>query len=311
MSKYFINVQGGTGLNIALASFLTEAKKEHPEDEYNVCSPYYDIFDCCEAVDTVYNPQQMRDFIFDAKSVDGIIINHRIYDISDFIYKKLNYSQAWAQLLGYKWDDTEKGTRVKSILKPYSKYPNLKQKVDEVLATIKKAGFEDFIIIQGTGGQSPLVQVPNGDWSKVPYNYAQEPLKRHYPIEKLQKFCELYHKAHPKTAIVNYGLPNEPAPDGDYIVKTIMPYLAWYELAKFAKEVVCIDSSLQHLVAGLVKTTVIWAHSKPENFGYSYNKNIEQKCRTDDLLYFTALGPSGAKVEYIEPEDLMKAITNK
>lgn len=308
--NYFINVQGGLGLNIGLASFLTEAKKEHKDDKYYICSPYYDIFQCCEAVDGVYTSQQMRDFIFDAKACDGTIVNHRLYDISDFIFKRLNYSQAWAQLLGYEWEDTENGTRVKSILKPYSKYPALKQKVDEVLNAIKKAGFEDFIIIQGTGGQTPLQNVPNGDWSKVPYDYQNEPLKRHYPIEKLQKFCDLYHKEHPKTAIVNYGLPNEPAPEGEYMVRTVMPYLAWYELAKFAKEAICIDSSFQHLVAGICPTTVIWAHSKPNNFGYSYNKNIEQKCRTDDLLYFTPLGPSGALVEYIEPEELLKE-TNK
>ncbi len=307
MKKFFINVQGGTGLNIGLASFLTEMKKSH-DDKYYVCSPYYDIFECCEAVDGVYKPQEMRDFIFDCRDEGGTIINHRLYDMSDFIFKRLNYSQAWAQLLGYEWEDTEKGTKVKSILNPYPKYPALKGMVDNVLKAIKDNKFEDFIIIQFTGGQSPLVQVPNGDWSKVPYDYMNEPLKRHYPIDKVTEFCKLYHDKHPETAIVNFGLPNEPCPDLPYVVKTVMPYLGWYELAKTAKEIVCIDSSLQHLTAGLVKTTVIWAHSKPENFGYSFNKNIEQSCRTEDLLYFSALGPSGAKVNYIEPEELLKAV---
>ena len=181
-------------------------------------------------------------------------------------------------------------------------------KKEDVVKLMKDNGFKDFIIVQFTGGQSPLTQAPNGDWSKVPYDYMNEPLKRHYPVEKATEFCKLYHEKHPKTAIVNFGLPNEPCPDLPYIVKTVVPYLAWYELAKFAKEIVCIDSSLQHLTAGLVKTTVIWGHSKPENFGYSFNKNIEQPCRTDDLLYFTALGPSGAKVEYIEPAELLREV---
>jgi len=310
--KYYINVQGGTGLNIALASFLTEMKKFHSEDKYYVCSPYSDIFECCDAVDGVYKGNEMRDFIFDCRDDDGTIINHRLYDMSDFIFKRLNYSEAWAQLLGYEWTDTENGTKVKSILNPLNKYPALQQSVDNVLKAIKDNNFDDFIIIQFTGGQSPLTQAPNGDWSKVPYDYENEPLKRHYPIDKVIEFCKLYHEKHPKTAIVNFGLPNEPCPDLPYVVKTVMPYLAWYELAKHAKCIVCIDSSLQHLTAGLgIPTTVIWGHSKPKNFGYSYNNNIEQECRTDDLLYFSALGPSGAKIKYISPTDLLDAVDSK
>ena len=46
----------------------------------------------------------------------------------------------------------------------------------------------------------------------------------------------------------------------------------------------------------------------PENFGYKCNKNVVQDCRRDDILYFTALGPSGAKVKYIEPDKLYKKV---
>lgn len=312
--NYYVNVQGGTGLNLAFASFLVEAKQEHPDDNYYVCSPYFDIFQCCPAVSGVYKPNELRDLIFDCKEdTNGMIITHRLYDMDDFIFKRINYSQAWAKLFGYDdWKDTEKGTRVRSVLNPLSTFPMLQQMVDNMLNTIKANHFKDFIIVQFTGGQSPLVQAPIGpngqpDFSKVPYDYMNEPLKRHYPIDKATEFCKLYHEKHPETAIVNYGLPNEPCPDLPYVVRTMMPYLAWYELAKKAKQIICIDSSLMHLTAGLkCNTVVIWGHSKPENFGYSYNKNIEQKCRTDDLLYFSALGPSGAKITYIEPEDLLK-----
>ena len=31
---------------------------------------------------------------------------------------------------------------------------------------------------------------------------------------------------------------------------------------------------------------------------------MKAECRRDDILYFTALGPSAAKVKYIEPTDL-------
>ena len=305
--KYFINVQGGTGLNFGLASFLVAAKAEHPDDEYFVSSPYYDIFESCPAVSGVYKPQEMRDFIFDAKAQNGTIINHRLYDISDFIFKKMNYSQAWAKLLGYDWEDTPNGTKVTSVLNPLKPYPFLQNQVDQMKKAIADKGFKNYILVQFQGGQSPLVQVPDNDWSKVPYDYINEPLKRHYPIDMAQKFCELYHEKHPETAIINYCLPNEPQVVGDYIFTAVMPYLAYYLLAKDAVKAVTIDSSLQHLIAGVTPTTVIWGHSLPENFGYSYNNNIVQNCRRDDILYFTALGASGARVDYIKPEDLLEA----
>lgn len=322
--KFYINATGGTGYNIALASFISFIKENGDDNgsknyEFYVCSPYYDTFESCPYVTGVYKPNELRDMVLDAQSNGGELVLHRLYDMSDFVFKKLNYSQAWAKLMNIPFTDTEKGTKVKSILEPTKKYPALINMVEGLKKLIKDKGFEDYAIMQFTGGQSPLVQVPSEvgkdgkptgkpDWSKVPYNYDNEPLKRHYPIEKVDEFVKLYHEKNPKTAIVLYQLPNEPTPDYDFIVKSTMPYLAYYELAKTAKEVICIDSSLQHLVAGVAKTTVIWAHSKPESFGYSYNNNIEQPCRTDDLWYFTALGACGAKVGYIEPEKLMEAL---
>lgn len=318
--KFYVNCQGGEGLNIGLASFISYIKTKGDDNgnkdyQFFVCSPYFDIFEACPYVSGVYKPHEIRDFIFDAKDNDGELVLHRLYDLDGFVKKQLNYSQAWAYLMNIPFTDTEKGTKVKSILDPYAKYPGLKKQVEDILNLIKQNGFDDFVIAQWTGGQSALTQVPVGqdgkpDWSKVPYDYVNEPLRRRYPVEKAQKFIDLFAKKHPKTAIVLYQLPNEPAPDAPYVVKATVPYLAYYELAKDAKGIVAIDSSLQHMVAGVAKSVVIWAHSKPEAFGYSYNKNIEQKCRTDDLLYFSALGPSGARVEYLEPEELLKEVDN-
>ena len=33
MKRFYINVQGGTGLNIALASFISKVKEENPAQE--------------------------------------------------------------------------------------------------------------------------------------------------------------------------------------------------------------------------------------------------------------------------------------
>lgn len=320
MNKFYINVAGGTGFNMALASFIAYIKENGDDNgnkdyEFYVSSPYFDLFEASPYVSGVYKPQELRDMIYDCEASGGTLILHRLYDMDEFVKKQITYAEAWAKLMNIPFTDDNVGSKVKAVFEPYKVYPALQKQVEDIKKLVKDNGFKDYAIMQFTGGQTPLTQVPIGqdgkpDWSKVHYDYDNEPLKRHYPIEKAQRFVELYHNSNPDTAIIMYQLPNEPSPDADYIVKAVVPYLAYYELAKEAKEVVCIDSSLQHLVAGIVPTTVIWGHSSNDEgeqlpFGYSYNNNIIQKCRRNDILFFTALGPSGAKISYIEPGDLL------
>ena len=320
MNKFYINVAGGTGFNMALASFIAYIKENGDDNgnkdyEFYVSSPYFDLFEASPYVSGVYKPQELRDMIYDCEASGGTLILHRLYDMDEFVKKQITYAEAWAKLMNIPFTDDNVGSKVKAVFEPYKVYPALQKQVEDIKKLVKDNGFKDYAIMQFTGGQTPLTQVPMGqdgkpDWSKVHYDYDNEPLKRHYPIEKAQRFVELYHNSNPDTAIIMYQLPNEPSPDADYIVKAVVPYLAYYELAKEAKEVVCIDSSLQHLVAGVAPTTVIWGHSSNDEgeqlpFGYSYNNNIIQKCRRNDILFFTALGPSGAKISYIEPGDLL------
>lgn len=311
----YINSQGGTGFNLALAHVIPELKEKY--DEVAVLSPYFDIFESCPYVDSVYKPNEIRDFIFDAKSKDAKLICERMYDSEEFIYKKVSYADAWRKAAGLKTKGNKDGSDTKTNLEPEKKYPYLGNQANEIVKTIKEKGYKDFVIMQFTGGQSPLVQVPQStdkdgkvfaDWNKVPYNYENEPLKRHYPIDLVNKFIELFRNAHPETAVILYQLPNEPAPEN--VFRFTVPYLAYHVLARKDEcaGVVSIDSSLQHLVAGLTKTVVIWGHSLPLSFGYDYNKNILQDCRRDDILYFSALGPSGAAIRYIKPEDLLKEV---
>lgn len=315
MKEFYVNVAGGMGLNVSFCSWATEYKKEHPDEiKVYVTSPYVDLYECCDAIDGVYKPNEIRDFIFDAKLNGGTLVMQRIYDMDKFIKKEINYPQAWSELLGLPNLENTPKANFENI---GIKYPNVLNQKNEILKAMDK--FDDFIIVQFWGGQSPLVSVPVGkddkgnqfpDWSKVPYDYEHEPLRRHYPVEKAQEFIDLYMKVHPKTAIIQYSLPNEPLLKGGNVLRAVVPYLCYYELAKDdkCKGIVSIDSSLPHLTAGKTKAIVIWAHSSPEAFGYDYNYNIMQKCNRNDILYFSALGPSSARVDYIAPDKLLKVV---
>lgn len=307
----YINSQGGLGFNIALASVAKELKQKY--DRICVLSAYFDVFESCKSVDYVYKPHEIRDFIFDAKHDDAKLICERMYDTEDFIYKKLSYADAWRKACELPVENNKGGSNTISELYPLEKYQHIEQLTNQVLQQIQEGGYENFVIMQFEGGQSPLIEVPrdqagNPDWSKVPTNYDNEPLKRHYPFEKAKDFIKMFQEAHPKTAVVMYQLPNEHKYENTICVE--IPYLCYYELAKKINclGTVSIDSSLQHLVAGINKSVVLWGHSLPDSFGYSYNKNIIQPCNRDDILYFSALGPSGARIDYIQPEDLLKEV---
>ena len=300
----YISVNGGTGLQRSLCNVLEEAHKKY--DKIAVLSPYWDIFECCEWVDVVYKPEEGRDFILDAKEDNAEIITGRIYDQNNFIYKRSNYEDGWREMLHLKPRENV-GTPGEVIcdLDPAEKFPNIKNDCFNVITDLNGKGYENFIIVQFHGGQSPL-----SDCNCQQYDENNEPLQRHYPSKLAQEFITQFRKEHPKTAVINYTLPNEPHYDGAEHYN--IPYLSYVELAKNNKCIgfVSIDSSLQHLISGIKPGVVIWGHSLPDAFGYKCNKNVIQKCRRDDILYMNLLGPSGAKIEYIKPMELLD-IVNK
>jgi len=309
MKNIYINSQGGLGFNLALSHITKELKKNY--DKVCILSPYYDVFESCPYVDYVYKPNEIRDFIFDAKHDDAKLICERMYDMEDFIYKKLSYADAWRKAAGLTIHNNKDGSDTKAELYPLKKYPNLMSGIETILNEIKSNNYKDFVIMQFEGGQSPLIDLPVGqdgkpNWAAVPTNYDNEPLKRHYPFEKAQEFINLFHNEHPETAIILYQLPNEHKFENT--LQFERPYLTYYELVRneLCRGTVSIDSSLQHLVAGVNKSLVLWGHSLPQSFGYEYNKNVIQRCNRDDILYFSQLGPSGARIDYITPEELLK-----
>lgn len=306
----YIICSGGVGFNFAFASILPELKQKY--NRICVLSPYFDIFESSEFVDICYKPDELKDFLFDAMYNDAKLVCDNVYTDEDFIFKKLTFADVWRKVCNLPVNN-EKYSNTKSILNPLKKFPELVASLKKVMDELSDKGFTKYVIMQFEGGQSPLVNVPKDkdgkpDWSKVPSKYNNEILKANYPYEYASEFISLFQQKHPDVGVIIYQLPNEHKFQN--VINLEVPYITYYELAKQKDCIgtISIDSSLQHIVAGLTKSVVLWGHTLPESFGYSYNKNIIQKCNRNDILYIPDIGPFTAKINYIKPAEFLKEV---
>ena len=292
MRKCLINVEGGLGKNIMLTSILQEFKDTCNYDELYVISPYHDVFKSCSAVTDAFPPGQgslYQELVLD----DNCDIYWKEpYSNQRFIKKQCHLFDAWAEELGFGLSNPA-STYIPCLDKIAEAFPAVRQAADRYLAEWD----HDFCIVQFNGGQSPLGNVQRG------YDARQETIKRNY--YKGERIVQLLKEKYPSTHIVHFALPNEPVLEDT--IKVEIPYLTYHLLAAEAKEIICIDSSLQHLSTGVCENvTVIWGETRPEHFGYSCNNNITAEHVFNSQPYFKPLGVSPSIVKMPEPEEIVK-----
>lgn len=295
--KCLINVEGGLGKNIMLTSILTELKAQGGYDELYVISPYHDVFKACSAVTDAFQPglgTLYQELVLDE---DCDVLWREPYSNQKFIKKQCHLFDAWAEEFGIKLGNPA-DEYVPQLDKIESEYPQLRKIADEKMAEWN----HNFCLVQFTGGQSPLSPMKDQNGNPLPYMNAQEAIKRNYA--KGEQVVKLLKEKWPDTTVVHFGLPNEPSVEG--AIKIEVPYLTYRLLAAEAKEIICIDSSLQHLATGVNdNVTVVWGETRPEHFGYSCNRNVAAKHVLNSQPYFKPLGVSPSIVRMPEPEELV------
>ena len=295
--KCLINVEGGLGKNIMLTSILKELKEKGAYDEVYVISPYHDVFKACSVVTDAFQPglgTLYQELVLDP---DCNVLWKEPYSNQTFIKKECHLFDAWAAEFGITLAD-KADTYVPCLDKVVEEYPALRQIADEKMNEWN----HNFCLVQFTGGQSPLTPQVDQDGNPVPYMNAQEAIKRNYA--KGEQVVQLLKEKWPGTTVVHFGLPNEPSVNG--AIKIEVPYLTYRLLAEEAKEIICIDSSLQHLATGVNdNVTVIWGETRPEHFGYACNRNVAAKHVLNSQPYFKPLGVSPSIVRMPEPNELV------
>lgn len=295
--KCLINVEGGLGKNIMLTSILAELKEQKGYDEVYVISPYNDVFKACPAVTDAFLPglgTLYQELVLDP---DCDVLWKEPYSNQRFIKKECHLFEAWAEEFGITLPAF--GNEYTPCLDNLEKeYPQLRKIANEQMAAWK----HNFCLVQFTGGQSPLSPQKDQQGRPVPYTNIQEAIKRNYA--KGEQVVKLLKEKWPGTTIVHFALPNEPSIDG--AIKIEVPYLTYRLLAAEAKEIICIDSSLQHLATGAnSNVTVVWGETRPEHFGYACNRNIAAQHVLNSQPYFKPLGVSPSIVRMPEPEELV------
>lgn len=298
MRKCLINVEGGLGKNVMLTAILKEFKAQKGYDEIYVISPYHDVFKACSAVTEAFPPMQgtlYQELVLD-ENCD--VYWKEPYSNQRFIKKQCHLFEAWAEEFGFEL--YHPGNEYAPLLdKIASEFPAVKNAADRYLEEWN----HNFCIVQFNGGQSPLGPMKDQNGNPVPYIDTQEAIKRNY--FKGEQIVKLLKDKHGEDCtIVHFALPNEPTIEGT--IKIEVPYLTYHLLAAEAKEIICTDSSLQHLSTGQNDhITVIWGETRPEHFGYARNRNVCAKNVLNSQPYFKPLGISPSIVRMPEPEEIV------
>lgn len=301
MGSLIISISGGLGKQTAFTSLLPALKKKY-ENIY-LFSSYPSSFvgnDNIKKLNPELNSSFYRELIHDKET--KIVISDP-YDIEKFIKKKIHLLNCWAEIC----DISVNGMNLTTEL--FYKTESEKYGLDSFLHAIKKESNNKFILIQMNGGQSPhSFDESNG---QTPFSFVEEPVKRFYPFDYYEELIINLIKKYPGYSIVRFGLPNEPVPSSvqDKVITFQATLYKYYrEVAKIAHKVVCIDSSLHHIISGAKPAVVIWGETAPEHFGYNYHTNLRVE-QEDTQPYFRLLGEDkDKKIKFPTPEEVMSAV---
>ena len=289
--------QGGIG-NIVMRTCLLPEIKEKYEEIY-IIDPYADIWEVnnvdgsfAQAPNSLYNQ-----LIKGNEEVDVIAENP--YNNSDFIKKSIHFNDAVRDLFGFERKGTEASMAENPILPVAEKHPEVVEDVKNFLNQQKK---HKYILVQNTGGQSPLD--PNTQIQ------GPEPLVRNYKF--MEDLIAKLQKKYPDHIFIQYKLPSEKLIEG--CVSAERPYL-WYRVLgeKMAEDkdnfAVTIDSSLQHILAGTgLKTFVLWGETRPEHFGHSCHINLDfaKNDLTQEEPYFQLWANKPAVIRYKKADEIIE-----
>jgi ADP-heptose:LPS heptosyltransferase len=294
----YIQITGGVGKHVSFTSLLPSLKNKY-ENIY-ISSIYGDIFKGNPYVKEV-NPKVDKTFYKNIILSDNTkIVLGDLYDYEPFLKKKIHMLKAWGDL-GEIEIDNPMNLKTELYMTEHEKFI-----VDKVINELRIKTKNKFIMIQLNGGQSPH----NFDLNhEKEFTFFNEESKRYYPFDYYVELIKKLKENYPEYTIVRYGLINESIPNEiSNMILNIQPailYKNYYWISQYAKHVICIDSSLQHMTAGIKPSVVIWGNTKPEHFGYSIHKNLQED-NENTASYCRPLGENNHNIIFPSPNKIIE-----
>lgn len=264
-------VEGGIGKCTAFTAIVPKLAEKAGE-AIQVYTPYVDLFAGNPHVRQVFDQASIPYSDPRVQQSDDIIFCEPYK--SNFLKGKQHLIESYAEILGVSYNQDTPCL--------YTEY--LKGHADKALS---EANIGKFMIVQLTGGQTPVNFDPSNQYVSIDAN-------RNYPFFLAQKLINQLREEFPDTTILNYSLPNEPNYEGT--TKIQLPYAVWHEMLKKAEGFISIDSCLQHFSASAKKPgVVLWGSTRWSQLGYEQNTNLS--FHMEDASLFDPLDPRNIMID--------------
>jgi len=256
-----IRLNGGLGKHIVFTALLSKLCEKF--GKLNIISPYPEVFIPLEMVEASIFIDDYENNMQEFAPIIKEIIAHDPYS-TEFAFDDKHILTKWAEMFDIVYDGELPLTSmpIEGLPEPVT-LPN------------------KFIVVQFSGGQSPV-----GFQDTQVYQSTPMIAERNYPFAMAQILVNKLHVAFPEHEIINCSLPNEYQLEGT--IHLPVPFYYYYEIVKYADQVICIDSMLQHIAATTsTPTTVLWnsaAWNPSHKYGWVKDSftNLEQPHMTID-----------------------------
>ena len=306
--RYLFDISRGSGIEAVQCGLVKDFAIEHPNDKVYICAVNKYFADCIanelENVESIDRFQMQPLFSEIMRNKDNWkIFKPNVYDTYEFMTRQGNYEDIFREQIGMKRrkDYTQNGSKWNLVFNAVPQY---------IVDAAKNFSEQhpNFVIFQRQGGINPVS--PHEERIRV-LQQGEQGLKRAYPIKESEEVVKgLIERGY---EVLQYCLPEEPHIAGAIYLQQEVNQLFYYEVSKYAKGVVCIDSSLMHLtVHNAPHITVIWAQTASNSksvvgFGYDKADNLIPETYEPIVPYFTGAMDTPI-VDYITPDRVLKSV---
>lgn len=247
MNKYVVwHIEGGLGKNVAATALLPALAKKYSDRKIVIVASYPEVFLNHPDVYRVYRVGMTAYFYDDyILGKDSLVFRHEPYFQTGHILKQKHLVENWADLLGIEY----------------------KKQLPQLHMNMVQKNFQ-----HSWKREKPvlLLQTNGGLFSGQQHGYSWT---RDMPIELAGWITEKYIKDYHIIQLTREGTP---IIEGIESINFAMTNMELFSLVQASQKLILIDSSIQHIAAGLNKpSTVLWIGTAPENFGYEMHTNVK------------------------------------